>query len=70
MNSAAAAMARSPKLGLTAIRLFADNQGRDDVSGIAAVSAELGRLASLSQHLDPMRRPSPGAWIAAIDRAL
>jgi eukaryotic-like serine/threonine-protein kinase len=58
------------KLGLTAIRLFPDNQGRGDTSGIAAVSAELGRLASLSQHLDPMRRPSPGAWIAAIDRAL
>jgi len=58
------------KLGLTAIRLFADIQGRGDANGIAAVSAELGRLASLSQHLDPMQRPSPGAWIAAIDRAM
>jgi eukaryotic-like serine/threonine-protein kinase len=58
------------KLGLLAIRLFADNQGPGDASGIAAVSAELGRLASLSQHLDPMRRPSPGTWIAAIDRAV
>lgn len=58
------------KLGLLAIRLFADNQGRGDASGIAAISAELGRLAILSQHLDPMRRPSPGAWIAALDRVM
>ena len=58
------------KLGLLAIRLFAGNQGHGDVGGIAAVSPELGRLARLSQHLDPMRRPSPGAWIAAIDRAM
>jgi eukaryotic-like serine/threonine-protein kinase len=58
------------KLGLLAIRLFADDQRSRDVAGVAGISAELGRLADLSQHLDPMRRPGPNAWIAAIDRAV
>jgi len=57
------------KFGLLAIRLLArDPKGRDE-SAIASVSAELGRLAQLSQHLDPMRRPAPGTWIGALEQA-
>ena len=57
------------KFGLLAIRLLArDPKGRDE-SAIASVSVELGRLARLSQHLDPTRRPAPGAWVGALDQA-
>lgn len=57
------------KFGLLAIRLFARHPKSHDESAIASVSAELGRLARSSQHLDPMRRPSPSAWIGALDQA-
>jgi len=57
------------KFGLLAIRLLARDPKSRDESAIASVSAELGRLASLSQHLDPMRRPGPNAWIGALDQA-
>jgi DNA-binding helix-hairpin-helix protein with protein kinase domain len=57
------------KFGLLAMRLLARDPKSRDGSAIASVSAELGRLASLSQHLDPMRRPGPNAWIDALDQA-
>ncbi len=57
------------KFGLLAIRFLASDPKSHDESAIASMSAELGRLASLSQHLDPMRRPSTSAWIGALDQA-
>lgn len=57
------------KFGLLAIRLFARDQSSRDASALAAVSAELGRLADLSQQADALARPTPGTWIPALDAA-
>lgn len=57
------------KFGLLAIRLLARDPKSRDESAIAGVSAELRRLAISSQHLDPMRRPSPSAWVGALEQA-
>jgi hypothetical protein len=59
----------SYKLGLLAIRLFARDQSSGDPSALAAVSADLARLARLSQDPDPTRRPGPAAWTGALDAA-
>src|ERR1019366_7340580 len=57
------------KFGLLAIRLFARDQSSSDPAALAALSPELGRLADLSLHDDPARRPGPGAWVPALDAA-
>jgi hypothetical protein len=57
------------KFGLLAIRLFARDQSSRDRTALAAVSPELGRLARLSQHRDPLQRPSPGTWMTALNAA-
>jgi eukaryotic-like serine/threonine-protein kinase len=57
------------KFGLLAIRLFARDQSSRDPSALSALSPELGRLAALSQDLDPLRRPPPGAWVSTIQAA-
>jgi serine/threonine protein kinase len=59
----------SYKFGLLAIRLFARDQSSHDISAISALSPELGRLAALSQDSDPLKRPSPGSWVSAIQSA-
>jgi hypothetical protein len=59
----------SYKFGLLAIRLFARDQSSRDASALRALSPEMGRLAALSQDHDPLRRPSPGSWVAAIQAA-
>jgi hypothetical protein len=55
------------KFGLLAIRLFARDQSSQDTTALAAVSPELGRLAQLSQHRDPVQRPSPGTWMTTLN---
>ena len=57
------------KFGLLAIRLFARDQDSRDVSAVAALSPELGRLAQFSQDSNPLNRPGPGAWVGAIQSA-
>ena len=59
----------SYKFGLLAIRLFARDQSSREASALHALSPELGRLAALSQDRDPLRRPSPGSWVSAIQAA-
>ena len=59
----------SYKFGLLALRLFARDQSARDPSAISALSAELGRLATLSQDHDPHSRPAPGSWVPAIQSA-
>lgn len=59
----------SYKFGLLAIRLFARDQDSRDVSAVAALSPELGRLARLSQDSNPLNRPGPGSWVTAIQSA-
>ena len=59
----------SLKFGLLAIRLFARDQSSHDISAISAVSPELGRLAALSQDSDPLKRPTPGSWVSAVQAA-
>jgi len=57
------------KFGLLAIRLFARDQTSRNISVLAATSAELGRLARLSQGSDANGRPAPSAWTPALDAA-
>ena len=57
------------KFGLLAIRLFARDQSSRDIGALAAVAPELGRLAQLSQHPDPLRRPPLGTWSTALRAA-
>lgn len=57
------------KFGLLAIRLIARDPKSHDESAIAGLSAELGRLARLSQHRDPTRRPAPSVWVGPLDQA-
>jgi hypothetical protein len=57
------------KFGLLAIRLFARDQSARDPAALTAMSAELGRLAGLSQDLDPSQRPEPAAWASALSIA-
>jgi eukaryotic-like serine/threonine-protein kinase len=57
------------KFGLLAVRLFARDQVCYDEGPLAALSPELGRLAALSQHLDPARRPKLGDWIVPLQEA-
>ena len=59
----------SYKFGLLAIRLFARDQDSRDISAVAALSPELGRLAQLSQDSNPFNRPGPGTWVSAIQSA-
>ena len=59
----------SYKFGLLAIRLFARDQDSQDASAISALSPELGRLATLSQHDHTLSRPAPGSWVGAIQSA-
>lgn len=59
----------SYKFGLLAIRLFARDQSSHDPAVLTAISAELGRLAGLSQQADAQARPMPGTWTAALDAA-
>jgi serine/threonine protein kinase len=59
----------SYKFGLLAIRLFARDQSSRDASAVSAVSPEMGRLATLSQDPDPLKRPTPGNWVSAIQTA-
>ena len=54
------------KFGLLAIRLFARDPSSQDVTALAAVSSELGRLAVLSQDRNPASRPSLSSWVDAI----
>jgi hypothetical protein len=57
------------KFGLLAIRLFARDQSSRDPAALAALSAELGRLATFSQHPDVGLRPAPGAWVGPLRNA-
>jgi hypothetical protein len=57
------------KFGLLAIRLFARDQSTRDVSALAAVSPELGRLAEDSLSDDPGQRPSPYSWLRVLGAA-
>jgi hypothetical protein len=57
------------KFGLLAIRLFARDQSSRDIGALAAVAPELGRLAQLSQHPDPLGRPPLGTWFTALRAA-
>jgi hypothetical protein len=59
----------SYKFGLFAIRLFARDQSARDPAALAALSAELGRLAKLSQDPDPAQRPAPTEWASALTSA-
>ena len=59
----------SYKFGLLAVRLFARDQASSDASALSTLSPELGRLAALSQDQNPLNRPAPGAWVAAIQSA-
>ena len=54
------------KFGLLATRLFARDPSSQDVTALAAVSSELGRLAVLSQDRNPASRPSLSSWVDAI----
>ena len=58
----------SYKFGLLAIRLFARDQSAQDTSALSALSPELGKLARLSQDLNPLNRPTPGSWAGAIQK--
>jgi hypothetical protein len=57
------------KFGLLATRFFARDQSSRDTSALAAVSAELGHLAQLSQQREPRQRPSMETWITALNAA-
>jgi hypothetical protein len=57
------------KFGLLAIRLFARDQSTRDVSALAALSPELGRLAEDSLSDDPDQRPSPYSWLRVLGAA-
>jgi hypothetical protein len=57
------------KFALLATRLFAGSQQSRDTAAIAAFDPALGRLAQLGLAAEPVIRPRPADWIAALDNA-
>ncbi len=58
------------KFGLLAIRMFARDQSATSPAALAAVSPELGRLASGSQSASPEARPAPASWAGPLSAAI